>query len=612
MCAGNGLRPQNPSDQPLRPRGALPASAATLAAVLCLAAGTLHAGGPVSAVDSHFERSTPFQYSADGVNYLWGVGQDQILDGFYFGGHHHSALSDADKVLIRRVDIPGVATGEPCGVFAEFDDTGEHLVSGYPRGDDGNCSMEAMLAGRVINRGTLDTFSNTGPAPKNIERIDFLYAHGLLSSIGDAGLDLGGHIVAEKRGNNPLQIAAITALDADGNPSAYGPLVRVQAAGCNAPDICYGVTPVRHAYSFLQSASLAPQGFARRLNGETENMAVAFVSQRDLALAPAQRYFGFSLFGRDVDAAQHQLLDPASYPRDTADNFIIPGDGADLYGGVASTYWDDDAAVAAVRGEAFIDQNDNGALDAGDVGLAGLAIALYRDSDGDGRLDPAVDQRLALAFSGNGGLFHFPGLADGAYFAELEIESGAALPAGVHLPAGANPVRFEVLNANANTVRFAFSSLSDDGALQANADAVTLRQDTQASIDVLANDSDPVGAGLSIAALGAPAHGSVAVSGGQVIYTPGPGFHGSDSFSYTAADGSGAQSTATVAVTVLRFSDINDNDIDDYEECGCTDIRLLTGLHGAGVGGGGNALWLLALAVLPPLRRLGSTRRKPA
>ena len=576
-----------------------------------LGATSALAGGPVTTVDSHFEQTTPFQYEANGVSYLWGVGQNQVLDGFYFNGHHHSEISAADTVNIQRVDIPGVATGEPCGVFAEYDGNVDELVAGYPQGATGNCDMASMLSGRVINRGTLDTFTNTGPAPKNIERIDFVYANGLLTSLSDGGLDVSGHIVAEKRGNNPLQMAAITGLDSLGEPSSYGPLVRVSAAGCSAPEICYGVTAIRHEYSFLQSASIAPQNFATRLSGDTENMAMAFISSRDLGLSSNQRYFGFSLFARDVDAATHNLLDPASFPSDSADDYIVLGDGADLYGGMASSYWDDnapsDTVGQAIVGNAFIDQNDNGERDDSDVGLGGVDITLYEDTDGNRMFDAAIDQQLMSTTTDSTGRFVFPGVTDGFYFAELD-ENSDAIPAGVAVVDGSNPVGFDVDSGAVTDLNFAFISIANDGAVNAAADEVSIRQDTQTVIDVLANDSDPVGGGLSISAISAASNGNVVINGDQISYTPNAGFNGNDSFSYTVADVNGGESTATVSVKVLRFSDINNNGIDDYIECDCDDIRLLTGIHGSGVGGG-NGLWLLALAPLLRARRIFKHRQ---
>lgn len=69
-------------------------------------------------------------------------------------------------------------------------------------------------------------------------------------------------------------------------------------------------------------------------------------------------------------------------------------------------------------------------------------------------------------------------------------------------------------------------------------------------IDVLANDSDPDGDTITIVSVTQPANGSVVNNGDSVIYTPNPGFAGTDTFTYTIQDSDGNTSTATVTVTV--------------------------------------------------------------
>jgi VCBS repeat-containing protein len=82
-------------------------------------------------------------------------------------------------------------------------------------------------------------------------------------------------------------------------------------------------------------------------------------------------------------------------------------------------------------------------------------------------------------------------------------------------------------------------------------DAHAMDEDTSAIIDVLANDGDVDGDGLTLSALGAAQNGVAALNGdGTVKYTPNANFFGSDSFTYTVSDGNGGSDTATVSVTV--------------------------------------------------------------
>src|ERR1044071_4888873 len=88
------------------------------------------------------------------------------------------------------------------------------------------------------------------------------------------------------------------------------------------------------------------------------------------------------------------------------------------------------------------------------------------------------------------------------------------------------------------------------------ADAVTLDEDTSATLDVVAHDSDVDGDALAVADVTQTAHGAASiVDAHHVRYTPAPNYHGSDGFSYTVADPSGATATAAVAVAVTSVND---------------------------------------------------------
>lgn len=87
----------------------------------------------------------------------------------------------------------------------------------------------------------------------------------------------------------------------------------------------------------------------------------------------------------------------------------------------------------------------------------------------------------------------------------------------------------------------------------AAADYVATDAGETLEIAVLSNDADLDGDALSIEDVSDPAHGSVAIEGGKVIYTPQDGFTGIDSLTYTVADGAGATSTAAIQVGVDDF-----------------------------------------------------------
>ena len=88
-------------------------------------------------------------------------------------------------------------------------------------------------------------------------------------------------------------------------------------------------------------------------------------------------------------------------------------------------------------------------------------------------------------------------------------------------------------------------------------DTVTTGRDTPLSIsatNLLSNDTDADGDPLTIIGVSTNSAqgGTVQLVGGNVIYTPLPGFVGNDTFTYTVSDGKGGTSTATVTVNVTR------------------------------------------------------------
>src|SRR5439155_19895692 len=92
----------------------------------------------------------------------------------------------------------------------------------------------------------------------------------------------------------------------------------------------------------------------------------------------------------------------------------------------------------------------------------------------------------------------------------------------------------------------------------ANDDFTETDAGTAVVIDVLENDTDPDGNdnldATSVAVISGPANGSASVNGttGEITYTPGAGFSGTDTFTYTVKDVANATSNpAMVSITVL-------------------------------------------------------------
>jgi len=82
-------------------------------------------------------------------------------------------------------------------------------------------------------------------------------------------------------------------------------------------------------------------------------------------------------------------------------------------------------------------------------------------------------------------------------------------------------------------------------------DTASTSEGTPAVIEVLVNDSDEDGDGLSVTVAPPAANGTVTVNGDNTVtYTPDADFIGQDTFIYEISDGQGGSDTATVSVNV--------------------------------------------------------------
>jgi uncharacterized repeat protein (TIGR01451 family) len=75
-----------------------------------------------------------------------------------------------------------------------------------------------------------------------------------------------------------------------------------------------------------------------------------------------------------------------------------------------------EAFVPAVLGnQVWIDTNQDGIQNNGEIGVDGLRVELYED-DGDGIVNPNTDNLVIFTITGNGGFYLFPNLSGGNYF----------------------------------------------------------------------------------------------------------------------------------------------------------------------------------------------------
>jgi large repetitive protein len=131
-------------------------------------------------------------------------------------------------------------------------------------------------------------------------------------------------------------------------------------------------------------------------------------------------------------------------------------------------------------------------------------------------------------------------------------------------------------------------------------DSTVTPANTPVSVDVLGNDNDPDGDTLTISEVngspiieGGPAipvlNGTVALVGGELVFTPTPGYTGPADFDYVIEDPTGATSSATVTITVGQpnLPPAAQNDTDSTDEDTPITVSAADGvIQSAGTPGG--------------------------
>ncbi|MEJ5992497.1 Ig-like domain-containing protein, partial [Ramlibacter sp. PS3R-8] len=113
----------------------------------------------------------------------------------------------------------------------------------------------------------------------------------------------------------------------------------------------------------------------------------------------------------------------------------------------------------------------------------------------------------------------------------------------------------------------------------ANNDTASTTEDTPVSISLATlsgNDTDPDGDVLTVTAVGSPVGGTVAIVGGNAVFTPAPNFVGVATFEYTVSDGNGGTDTATVTVNVTAANDAPTANDDGFSTAEDTPVVMTT------------------------------------
>lgn len=159
------------------------------------------------------------------------------------------------------------------------------------------------------------------------------------------------------------------------------------------------------------------------------------------------------------------------------------------------------AGSGAIGDFIFEDPNGNGDGDDDGIGIDGVTVYLYEDTDGNGVVDPGVDQLVTVAVTAGGGAYQFTGLPEGkdylVYVNPFDPAVAAEMPDSSYVVSTGNPISVPNLTGTVDTADIGFrdvpeSSIGDQLCTDSNNDgACTLADAPLPNVTItLWNDVD--------------------------------------------------------------------------------------------------------------------------
>lgn len=245
------------------------------------------------------------------------TGNVAIID-FTIAGKTYVKFSSFDTVLIRRVANAWIPTaGNKQHIYCEGPGTVDNttyiipfpvafpVVTNY-------AFMERVMKEGYINRGSDNLFNNDSVSDRtfnNIERVDFVYKNGMATESPSSA----GFLIAERGGNDPFKLAAITNIDANANPTSFGTVLSVGTASFGSAIYTAATYVMRKDIPdiVLRPFSLVP----------SQGVKGVFITFSDLGISSGQVIYGYALLANDVTATTSaQLLNYSSntyFPQNT-------------------------------------------------------------------------------------------------------------------------------------------------------------------------------------------------------------------------------------------------------------------------------------------------------
>lgn len=312
----------------------------------------------LSPSQSTSNQNAPSDASADIVENTpytlnFGEGFDVAVNTYTIGSTVYDNFISPDTLIIRRTD------------GSRFINIWYELLTD-PSGQEQNLDLaptesvdaDLIYQNRVVNAGYDNILVNEDDeqagAQAETERVDIIWFTGVVTCEPDNAI----FPVVERGGNDEVKVAAITSLDANGNPDGYSDMVSITdddwpyPLGATVPadgeltkfdnflllrrqTVGQDPLPLINIGTYREEAD--PPQEAQTVQG----VAISFT---ELGISPNQVVYGYSIFASDVDDAIHDLTDITTFPTDTK----ASDSGLDLVAGVTAAVSSDECLTLAI------------------------------------------------------------------------------------------------------------------------------------------------------------------------------------------------------------------------------------------------------------------------
>ncbi len=318
-------------------------------------------------------------------------------DGFEVGTNEFSYILLADRINLARIDNPTPCTGALHIIL--YEDNGYAAGTNIDFKSSYTPTMESSLLSVFVNRGSDNTFCNTGNGNgnnNNIERIDYIFADGYPLHDNSS---LRGFVIMDRGGNDQFKIAAITNLDAGGRASGFAPPVTALTTDWGWSGISIN-TLVMRGYT--------DGGDRQRpsANVSLQDLDGIYFTWQELGLVTGQVCYGYALVANDVTNGAN-WLNPTNFPLDTTEGGANAG--LDLISGGSMFF--DKRLNGTVGDFVWDDYNGNGIQDDGEPGISNVLVRVY-DTNG-------VFSGVTRTFSN--GYYQVRGLATDYYYVKFYL-----------------------------------------------------------------------------------------------------------------------------------------------------------------------------------------------